>query len=340
MKKITAFCIAIIVTSLLFTACGNNNKISTGNNDKSERTSYNPFDLSNEIINNNTASFGFGPVSPVDELTYTGKPVERDYFYDNTGAIDCRLGFMVFIDGIPQAYKIDGEDNEEIMHEFNVPKKSKIQFKVSFKPNIGEKGDKLGLYVVTIFNPSYMPSPDRPGFGNIHRLSQVLPVALNYLEASNGPELKIYDDYSIENVTDEIKKEYLARSKDGKEDFEPNSTHLFHLKYNGDYKETKIELKKSSKLSLTLEGLCGPDDAKYRTTVFIDNKPVKTTDGQEYLDMQLKKGMLAKQDFDIDITGLTGNHILSTISAPIGDDYSKITNPVIQSDCKLLVIKE
>lgn len=339
MRKIKALCIVTIIISLFFVACSSNDKKTVENNDEKVKSAYNPFDLSNEKGNNELA-FYFGPASKVEELSYTGETIEKDYFYDNVGEVDCTLGFMIFVDGIAQPYTIDGGDSEKIMHQFNMQEKSKTQFKVSFNPNVGEKGDKLGLYAVTILNPTYIPSIDLPVFGHGRALSQVSPITLNYIESASNSELKINDEYSTEIVTEEIKKEYLSVSEDNKEEYLSPGAHLFFLKYNGDYKETKIAVKKNSKLNLTLEGLCALNDAKYRTTIFIDNKPVKTIDGKDYLEMQLKKGMISKQSFDVDISGLTGTNALYTVSVPLGDDYSKITNSIFQTKPRLLIIEE
>lgn len=339
MKRLVTLYILIIMTFILLIGCSDDNKKDVNLNDKNIESSYNPFDLDDEQISTD-AEFGFGPVNPVNELTYTGDPIEQEYYYDNTGDTDCKLGFMIFIDGVAQLYKINGENNQSIMHEFDVNKKSKTKFKVSFKPSIGKEGDKLGLYVATIFNPNYVPSASVPSFGNNRALSQVLPVDLKYLKSINNLELNTNDKYSTENITEEIKKEYLTVDEINSKKYVANEAPLFHLKYDGDFKNSKIELKNASKLSLRLEGLCGPDEGNYRTTIFIDNKPVKTVDGKKYLEMQLKKEMLSKQSFDVDISGLTGLHVLYTISVPKRNDYSKITNPIVQSPPKLLIIGE
>lgn len=338
MKKITVFISIIITILVLFTACSGSNKENISNNNKNTKSSYNPFDVDDK--NNNTSvSFEFGSTNPVDELIFDGKDIEKEYYYNNSGDIDCKLGFMIFIDGIAQPYRVNGNDNNEIIHEFTLNKKSNIKFKVSFTPTIGQKGNELGMYVVTIFNPTYIPLEGNPIFGNNHNLSQVLPVKVKYLESVRTSELKINNTYTTENVNEEIKKEYLNVSKENQSEYTSAGTHIFHLKYNGEYKESKIELTQGSDLNLTLEALCDPDDAKYRTTVFIDNKQVKINDEQDYLDIQLKKGMLSKQSFSIDIKGLLGSHVLSTVSVPIGNDYSKVSNPVVESKGKLLVIK-
>lgn len=335
MKKVVTLGITIIMVCLLLIGCSNNSKKDEKTHDKNTQSSYNPFDLKDEQVNVD-AEFSFGPVNPVDELTYTGEPIEVEYAYDNLGDTDFKAGFMIFIDGIAQVYKVDGENKEEIMHEFNVKKKSQIKFKASFKPNIGEKGDKLSLHITSTLNPNYVASSNYPSFGNNLGLSQALPVNLRYLKSVNYPELKIHDKYSIENITKEIKKEYLGRGKDNTEEYVLNEEALLKLKYKGDDRESKIELKKNSKLSLTLEGFGGPKDTKYRTTIFIDNKPVKTIDGKEYLEMEVKKNMLSKQNFDVDISELKGTHVLYTISVPRG----RGTYSIVKSSPKLLIVEE
>ncbi|MBW9159224.1 MULTISPECIES: hypothetical protein [Clostridium] len=46
---------------------------------KNTESSVNPFDLNDEK-SDPQAAFAFGPVNPVDELSYTGVPLQQEYF--------------------------------------------------------------------------------------------------------------------------------------------------------------------------------------------------------------------------------------------------------------------
>lgn len=335
MKKLVSILVAFIIGITCLAAC-NNKKTIEANNNKEKKV--NPFDLegNNEIYD---ISYSFGPVRiEENSFEFNGKFMERDYEYINESEVKCNFGFMMFIDGIPQSYKVNEKEEEKFMHTFDVEKKSREQFKVSLNPSVGKNGDILGLYVVSIFNPNFSLNKNLKIIGHNYALAQALPIDIKYKESSNVKKVNINDKYMLQQINEKIKEKYYNKDKNNK-CIDPKEQRIY-LNYNKDYKEMKILCKSNSKVNLTLEGLGIVDECKYRTTIFIDNKPVKTSEGEDYLDMELKKGSLSKQSFNIDTRNLKGVHSLYTISVPVGDNYKKITSQVIQSEPKLLIIEE
>ena len=84
-----------------------------------------------------------------------------------------------------------------------------------------------------------------------------------------------------------------------------------------------IKTAKDKKLTLYLEGFGGYDSSigktvKCRTTVFIDNQPVKTTAGDDYIETTMSNDKLSVQSFSLDLSGLSsGKHALYAVSVPI-----------------------
>lgn len=321
----------LCITTL--TACNNKKSIEVSNN----KEEVNPFDLkdNNESYD---ISYSFGPVNIEDSIEFNGKSIEKDYEYINESDVKCNFGFMVFIDGIPQSYKVNGNSEEKFMHTFDVEKNAKEQFKAMLKPSVGKKGDTLGLYTVSIFNPNFSLNKELKMLGHNYTLAQVLPIDIKYKDSSTIKRVNISDKYTLHQINDDIKQKYYIKDTNNKY-IDPKMDNVY-LNYNKDYKEMKIVGKNNSKINLVFEGLGIVDDGKYRTTIFIDNNPTKTSEGEDYLDVEFKKGNLSKQSFNIDTKNLVGTHVLYTVSVPIGDSYKKITSQVIQSNPKLLIIEE
>lgn len=54
-------------------------------------------------------AYGFGLESPKyeEKIVYTGEPIEIEYYINNNGTT-MSTGMLMFVDGIPQSYSIDG----------------------------------------------------------------------------------------------------------------------------------------------------------------------------------------------------------------------------------------
>src|SRR5690606_24823954 len=95
-------------------------------------------------------------------LYYDGGELEINYFVNASGRAK-NVGFLVFIDGKPQPYKINTtEARYEYMHIFELEEDDKdTPFTFIFTPVTGKQGDTLDIIITSVYNPAFMPDIDR-----------------------------------------------------------------------------------------------------------------------------------------------------------------------------------
>ena len=102
-------------------------------------------------------------------VTYEGGELKIDYKASSTGMFECGVGFMIFIDGVAQPYKISEETEVKYMHTFHFQDNMENEFSFYFVPTVGQKGDMLELCIASIYNPDYQPDMgERKGYGIYH----------------------------------------------------------------------------------------------------------------------------------------------------------------------------
>lgn len=177
-KKISLL-LVVLVLSFNFAGCKDESKL------EENFTGENPF--SSEFINDESVMFayGFGLVSPDEEelIKYEGKPIEIEYYIDNIGAT-MSAGMSIFINGVPQAYKVEGSNDETYMHIENVKEKSVKRIKISFKPVIGRKGETLNVRFISILNPQIRPNKLEYLFAHTNSMTTFFPRKLQMLDDS------------------------------------------------------------------------------------------------------------------------------------------------------------
>lgn len=76
---------------------------------------------------------------------YNGSQFELEYHVTTSGTAK-NMGFLLFLDGIPQPYQVDGEGDVDYMHMFELEDDDQAYpFSFVFTPVTGSAGDTLGL---------------------------------------------------------------------------------------------------------------------------------------------------------------------------------------------------
>lgn len=310
---------------LCLTGCKTNSKYSLQQNDK-ENLETNPFeDNTEENINTRTlASISHGiKKTNIDTsgkmlpLEYNGDEMEIDYTITFQGQVPY-FGFLVFIDGEPQPYKVDTtKSSYEYIHEFKLVNNEEKNIKFIFTPVTGKKGDLLEISIVSIFYPSFLPDMiNTTSYGNYH---QVLPS--QYMIMFNQDAGKL-------DLSDSMETTYITDFKQSKERITPELL----LKHNADessvdtmvYSEfyinnvemgivNSVKLDTKDLLHITYK-MFGHPNAKYKNIMYINQMPV-TVNGKVF-DTYLKKGEVSLLDLDIDISKLNDINSLYIISIP------------------------
>ncbi len=243
-----------------------------------------------------------------------GKDVTVNYFIQN-GSINCSIGLFVFANGYIQPYKINGI--EKNMHYFELKKNALKQFKISFNPVVGQKGDNNIIYFASMLNPQILATKsNQKSFGVNHSINQLRPFSFFYNSTYNPIKVntqvknKAISDQSIflnkSIYSQDFKKDYFAELKVLGDKFEKNNS--------------IIETNAGNKIILELNtfGISG----NYHAVVYIDHKPIKVFSDSEYLEFNIKNNSITSKTFEIDTNDLTGQHELYAIIIPNNIDLS------------------
>ena len=155
---------------------------------------------------------------------YHGGEFVLDYQFVSEGKLDS-IGFLLFLDGKPQAYKVNDTGAEyEYLHCFRTSEKHEEKFSFVFTPDTGEKGDTLNMTVVSVTRPDFQPDmKETSSYGWYHQ-SFVRVLKLHFNEDAPesdsiyGESITAFRDVSIseEKVTSSfIENELVKAGWDG-----------------------------------------------------------------------------------------------------------------------------
>lgn len=202
MKKIYLLFMYALWVLLLLSSC----KISTVSSVESQNLQDNPFaqEQTEEVM----YAYGFGLVSPDPEtnMVYDGSPIEFEYFIDNGGA-SMSVGMLMFVNGIPQTYCVEGETEETYMHIQQSPANQKITVKASFSPVTGRQGDTLSVRFLSILNPKNRPEKLDYIYGHTNAMMTFFP---RYIEMAQDSVNNI-EDYPRFSEPREMTEEELGQ---------------------------------------------------------------------------------------------------------------------------------
>lgn len=210
-------------------------------------------------------SYKWGMEEDIYDLKYSGQPLQLHVKYDSDSNVDMELGLYVFIDGLPQKYSTAKNSELSYMHKFNFePEENKV-VPIEITPNVGKEGETLSIQFATMLYPSYKTEQNEP-YGNNHRLLELIPVTIyfekdapteerNPLDIGNGEILSLESETATRNGITSLTKNY------------GRAVWLFD-----NFGVSAVFSDVSGSVDMTYEDV-GYENAKYRTTFFVDNCP-------------------------------------------------------------------
>ncbi len=353
MEKTAFNIIMLLIISVYFSGCTHSfGTIDINKTDKlledvttitSDNSAAESFLKDSEAISLGT--FSFGIVSENNEkqvYEYDGN--ELHIPFQVTGLdkeLSSDFGLMVFVDGILQPYKtlkMNGEETkEQYMHQFNLKNEEKHEFDIVFTPVTGEKGERVGVVFATILKPDFIPQDEqRVNYGIYHSLSANLAQEIHYqCEPTIKKELLKNSNYTVGDIPQEvIAKLANFRTDDDYNTLDSNFvTELSSL----DKGAGTIEMIRANNGKVKLEfRIYGGQEATYRTTFFIDHKPVRV-EGADYLETKTAKGKMCSAELELDIGSLNRLSTLYAITNPAGKDYMAVSIFPIKTRSALLI---
>jgi len=325
MKKVLLFilCSLLIITSI---GCSNNAGTENPNNQMGIDNSQNPFQESDE----NTIIMGgisHGPSAPnVDEnekllpLIYSGEEIRYDYYVNASGQAK-NVGFLMFVNGQPQPYKINNANSAyEFVHIFDLTEdNTDLPFTFIFTPVTGKQGDTLNVIISSIYNPSFKPDMNETSsYGGYHAL---LPASYSlFLETDvpdNAPQYdKIHGEVNLSNelVTNQL-LETLSNS--GMRDIDMNTfnNEIFSLVYyDGEMKTDNLQVSEEGILQVKYM-ICGHAGLEYETTFYLNHQPMASSNGISHASI-IEKGSVSVITFDIELDKLEDYSTFYAVSVP------------------------
>lgn len=324
----------VVICGLLFTvtACGNYN-IVDGNMDSPQNTEENPFMQSEEDGFLGAISHGEANPTRADDYTvlpyeYNGGEFTLEYQFAVEGKLN-NIGFLIFLDGKPQAYKINDVSAEyEYLHCFQTSDEHEEKFSFIFTPDTGKNGDTLNITIISITNPAFQPNmKETSSYGWYHKsLERVLKLHFNKdAPDSNviyGERENIFSDVSIteEKVTSSfIENELVKNGWNGVTMDTLNNGIYPTISYNGELVYDNINLTNKNTLTVRYT-ICGTAGMRYGVSFFLNHKPISSDEVISY-DVTVSKGNVWVIETTIDTSKLDGFNTFYAVSVAASDDY-------------------
>lgn len=214
------------------------------------------------------------------------KSVDLMMEIDSTHA--CEVGYMIFVDGVPQKYRVGEKEGYIIPIDCE---KGISNATLEFAPIVSERKDEYPVIFACMFHPNFRVSEEDMNYGNYHRISQLLPWKINGDFFEEG--ITISTDAEYCPLTEEIKEQHTRIDRDGTVVKQYASTLLSMFCQNG--KETEQIIGGEN----TQLVLYGGEECTYRISVFVDHQPISAFSGAEYADVTVKKDQMAVIDLDL-----------------------------------------
>ncbi len=329
------FSVALIfVLPFAAAACGNYNI--SEENPPPQNAEEDPFAGSEEDGGLGFLSHGEANPARADDQSvlpyeYNGGEFVLDYHFLSEGKLDS-IGFLLFLDGKPQAYKVNDAGAEyEYLHCFRISEKQEENFSFVFTPDTGKKGDTLNMTVMSITRPDFRPDmKGTSSYGWYHQsLERVLELHFNEDAPDSGivygETENIFRNVGIseEKVTFSFIENELAEAGWSSVTMDTLDDGIYPtIFYDGELVYDNIDLTGKDTLAMRYT-LCGTAGARYRISFFLDHRPIALDEEYSY-DVTLSKGNMWVIEAAIDTARLDGYHTFYAVA--VAADDNSITN--------------
>ena len=205
---------------------------------------------------------------------YHGGEMNLGYWLEAEGYSNIGLGYFLFVDGQPQAYKTESDGTERYMHILYPPEGEKITGQFIFTPVSGEQGDTLEIYTMHIDYPAHSID-DPPGayqtFGAGSIGSRIL--------LEQPPLSTVQSDFGERALSYSITYKDLTESEIrgwSEEDLRSKLEYHFYVNGRKDFAEL-FSIADSEPLDCQFE-MWGCPNGEFTLTIFLNHEPVYVQD--------------------------------------------------------------
>lgn len=331
MKISRAFVAGLLCVVILIAGCGNELSTDEFNINSSENAEDSSNELNNEINKQETigtVSHGVNWSEEEEEYSfvYNGEQLEIPYVMNGSG-ICTSVGFLIYLDGIPQPYMIKGMDEEyKYMHVIEGEENTDTEFVISFIPVTGKTGDKVSLSINSIANPSFVPDMVSTfNYGMSHQSLEAVYDITFHQDAEGASEamdeLRIMSNVSNKQTDiDKEEKTYIQdKSLESELDLDTSVYSDLIIDNNSMLVDSKLNIvdKNIAHVSYIMMGHPG---VKYKVNFYLNHQLLSDT-SKDINEIELTTGKMNTIEFDLDLSEFTDGTFY-VVAVPVNaDDY-------------------
>ena len=296
----------------------------------SQSADANPFKAAEEdteflaMLTHEAVSADFSESGERLPFSYDGGELRLDYRFSLAGKLDA-VGFLLFLDGKPQPYKVNDTTAEyEYCHSFAAGEEGEDQnFSFLFQPVTGSAGDTLSLTVVSITNPDFQPDMESTSsYGWYHKtLDSHIELKFNAdapgAHSDLSPVREIFSQSEVreEKVTAQYVENELPKYGWDGVSMDTLDSGIYYT-FSCDGGITYDNLRVSAPVTLRFT-MCGTAGTSYSIAFFLDHRPVKL-DESTCRSITLSKGSVMELEAVIDPDKLGQFHTFYCVAVPRG----------------------
>lgn len=304
----------------------------------------NPFAASEELGNlvhgaSNVSLDESGEALPFE---YDGGVMQIEYSVSASG-MGKNVGFLLFLDGIPQPWQLNGEGETAYIQYLELENDDEVYpFTLAFVPVTGSSGDTLTLTVCSITNAQFQPDMvSTASYGLYHDALQYYASIQfnadpeqNETGASASPVLS---DVSLEDVkitTEFVENDLMEQyGSEGKTEDELLESGVYtFVRYDGSQIYDNLDVSGKDKVHITYQ-ICGVPGRTYRVALY-GNHQLLSDETQSYWEVTLKTGEVATLEADVNVDVLEDMTTIYIIACPVSGTAGilKKTNSILFYD--------
>ena len=208
-------------------------------------------------------------------VKYSGGEVNFSFVSDSAkNKYDVEIGYMAFINGVPQKLSLNGSEKSELVSISQKPD-TKQTVTLTFIPEITKEYEHekiLKVKLMTVLHPSYRPKDGFLGFGNAHSGQSFFEFEL---EADTEPQ--IIDDFTYSSDCESILATAKVKEEYNLTDAKISGANMISL-FDAKRQEHSLSIDKSSdKLGVTLL-LYGGEPDEYAVYFYKNHERIKLGD--------------------------------------------------------------
>lgn len=283
-KPLAAACGMALCATLLLSGCTAKPLDSGASSTLSASEESNPFEIDPADLFGGSVGHGFLGL-PVDAqgdalpLVYRGGELEVPYYVNASGK-GKELGLLLFVDGIPQPFRIGEEAPAYLCRIPPIEDNKEERITLRFTPLNGAKGDVLNICVTSLTRPDFKPDlSTASSYGFYH---QTLPLMRKIRFEANAPHSSAAHTVEALEAASVTATPLTQRYLDGVDNGlrgegveKLDNPLIVELLLNGE--DTKlldsVPVRADKTLGITYR-LMGTPGARYKTTFYLDHQPL------------------------------------------------------------------